>query len=55
MRVIHTELIVILPSFFQLCDFTLNYSQVNALLHQVNGQNRGKYAKTKLKIILTCE
>jgi len=46
------------------CDFALifltvwfyfYYSQVNAILPLVNGQNRGKYAKTKGTITMTCE
>jgi hypothetical protein len=54
---------VILPWFFQLRDFALDYSEVNnVILLLVNGQNRGKYAKIRGKyakirgkITMTCQ
>jgi hypothetical protein len=36
-------------------DFALYFSQVIAILPSVNGQNRGKYAKTRGKIAMACE
>ena len=37
------------------CDFALYYSQFSVFLPLVNSQNRGKYAKIKGKIAMTCE